>query len=90
MANSIVTLQSMFDYQSIKDAFPNADERAINDYSAKGREILRSLRESAPEQGSGSPEGVVTSTLSRLYVDTDIPQLYFNPSLGSNTGWVAI
>lgn len=39
---------------------------------------------------AGSPEGVVTANKSRLCVDTTGNQIYFNPVVGNNTGWVAV
>lgn len=40
--------------------------------------------------GSGSPEGLVTSTRTQFYVDTSGSQLYYNPTIGADTGWVAL
>lgn len=41
--------------------------------------------------GTGSPEGVVTATRVPFYVDTNgAPDLYFNPTVGSNTGWTLV
>lgn len=46
--------------------------------------------EFSPLNGTGSPEGVVTSNYSQLYVDTAVPTLYFNSVIGVNTGWSAL
>lgn len=40
--------------------------------------------------GTGSPEGVVTATRTNLYVETGTGQLWHNPTIGANTGWVQI
>ena len=42
--------------------------------------------------GEGSPEGVVTANRSRMYIDktTGSETLYFNATLGSNTGWLPV
>ncbi|MGB3724813.1 MAG: hypothetical protein WA981_03525 [Glaciecola sp.] len=40
--------------------------------------------------GNGSPEGVVVANYSLFYVDTDAPQLYYNPTFGEATGWIAL
>ena len=95
MANefNIKTQQSLLDYASIKENFPAATERGLDDYSAKGRDLARLLvviPELIPLDGAGSPEGVVISNLSKQYIDTSANQLYFNPVAGVKTGWVAV
>jgi hypothetical protein len=40
--------------------------------------------------GTGSPEGVTASNQSKLYIDDAIPAQYFNPAIGTNTGWIAL
>jgi len=44
-----------------------------------------------PLVGSGSPEGIITSTSGRWYVDTDSvgTGIYLKESGEGNTGWVA-
>ena len=90
------TLQTLFDYGMIKANVPDITEVAADDYSAKGRDILNLIgavnklaNETAPLFGTGSPEGLVTSTISQLYIDTNTNTWYSNPALGVNTGWVA-
>lgn len=39
---------------------------------------------------AGNPNGNVTSNRSRLCVDTAGNQIYFNPTVGVNVGWVAV
>ena len=87
------TQQSLFDYASIMENFPAATERGLDDYSAKGRDLARLLSaipNLIPLDGTGSPEGVVTSNLSKQYIDTAANQIYFNPVVGVDTGWVAL
>ena len=45
----------------------------------------------APLTGSGSPEGVVTASVGRWYVDTDSAGtgIYLKESGDGNTGWQA-
>lgn len=45
--------------------------------------------EFSPIYGSGSPEGVVTANYSQWYVNSDSAQVYFNPTYGEKTGWIA-
>ena len=84
------TIQTLFDYQSIRAAFPEAEDSAIDDYYAKTVLIRQLLDQAGPELGTGSPEGVVTSTLSQMYIDTAGPTQYYNPNVGVDTGWVAL
>lgn len=44
----------------------------------------------SPLSGSGSPEGVVAANYSQLYIDTVAPAIYYNPTLGAETGWVLL
>lgn len=47
----------------------------------------------APEEGSGSPEGVVEARKHKQYIDTDYPPgatLYIKTIDGGNTGWQVI
>lgn len=39
---------------------------------------------------AGNPNGNVTSNQSRFCVDTAGSQLYFNPAVGANVGWIAV
>ncbi len=97
MANLITTktLQTLFDYALIQESIPKITEVGTDDYAAKGRDILTLIvavnklaNESAPIFGTGSPESLVTSTISQLYIDTATNDWYSNPNLGVNTGWV--
>lgn len=87
------TQQSLFDYAEIKSNFPAASEQGLDDYSAKGRDIARLFsiaNNLIPLDGTGSPEGVVESNFSKMYIDTAANQLYFNSNVGVNTGWIAL
>lgn len=42
------------------------------------------------QNNAGNPNGVVTSNQSRLCVDTTGGQIYFNPVVGVNVGWIAV
>lgn len=46
--------------------------------------------EFSPIVGTGSPEGVTAANYSLLYIDTDTAQLYYNPTYGADTGWIAL
>ena len=82
--------QNLADEQRIRQAFPSITDDAIIDYLAKTREIIILLNETSPSFGTGSPEGVVTSTLSQMYIDTATNTQYYNPDYGVNIGWVAL
>lgn len=43
--------------------------------------------EFSPQFGSGSPEGVVTANYSLFYVDTSTNRIYYNTTVGAQTGW---
>jgi hypothetical protein len=92
--------QPIVNYSGCRIEHQNWTETAIEDYMAMKEDIednSQSIASNASEiatyatlSGAGSPEGVVPANNSRLYVDELAPQLYFNPSAGSLTGWVAI
>lgn len=98
MANVVnnTTQQSLFDSASIKVNFPSISESGADDYLAKGADIIKAFNALnelsnaiAPIFSTGSPEGVVKSNYSQLYIDTASNTWYSNPNLGANTGWVA-
>ncbi len=99
MADYIITqtTQTLTDQSGIKEAFMGISEIGANDYAGKTFDIFRLTRainrlaiDSTTLDGSGSPEGLITSNLTKIYIDTDVNQLYFNPVVGVNTGWVAL
>ena len=65
------------DYQNLVNAV-TAMLTAIND------------GEFSPLSGMGSPEGAITANYSLFYVDTSASQLYYNPTYGVDTGWIAL
>ena len=54
-------------------------------------QITESVNNIPPLTGSGSPEGVVTASTGRWYVDTDSSGtgIYLKESGDGNTGWQA-
>lgn len=62
---------------------------ALYDVLRRITNAVNSLADSRVLRGQGSPEGVVTATLGRLYMDTTGGRLYVKQS-GDNTdtGWV--
>ena len=72
----------------------------MEDYDQKGtsiRELKNAAKTNAdainslsPKSGSVTPEGVITSNRSQVYyrVDGATREIYFNPSVGVNTGWL--
>lgn len=84
------TNQNAGDHALIKQMFPGITETGADDYLAKTTDILKLINETAPSSGTGSPEGVVSANLSQLYIDTAVPQQYWNPNYGAKTGWVAL
>lgn len=70
--------------------FPDMPESGVDDYLAKTNDIIKLLNEVSPLSGVGSPEGVFTSNLSQIYIDTSVPRLYWNPAYAASTGWVAL
>jgi len=81
--------QNLADSGRVRMAFPEITEDAVTDYLAKTIEIIMLQQQSAPVFGAGSPEGVVTSTFSQLYIDTNTNTWYSNQKRDVNTGWVA-
>ena len=71
-------------------------EALLDDYGFTSQKIefLKRAVESLASQGilvgDGSPEGTVESNLSRLYVNETTNQIFINPCVGVNTGWVTI
>jgi hypothetical protein len=55
----------------------------IDDYMGR-------LRELTPQRGAQNPEGVYAANLNGMYINTASSTLWFNPSPGELTGWIAI
>lgn len=54
-------------------------------------QVTNAVNNIPPLKGSGSPEGVVTASVGRWYVDTDSTGtgIYLKESGDGNTGWLA-
>ena len=82
--------------QNETDIDTNAENIAINtaDIATNAASISANASDIAAistPSGSGSPEGVVMSTRTQIYIDTSgAPDIYFNPAIGSNTGWLLV
>ena len=53
------------------------------------RTLSARIAEYEVKSGTGSPEGAVKANRSKQYIDESGPTLYFNPTLGADTGWTA-
>lgn len=77
-------------------------QNAVEDYQALKQDIAELIEnvntitselsngDFSPQFGTGSPEGVVTANYSLLYIDTAVPQFYYNETFGADTGWVVV
>lgn len=91
----IKSRQVIESYADCKAQHPRWTDHAVEDYQALKDDINRLLEalnngDLSPQSGAGSPEGVVTANYSLLYVDTSVPNLYFNPTFGADTGWIML
>lgn len=43
-----------------------------------------------PKYSSGNPEGLVAANTSNFYIDTSNSKIYYNPNVGSTSGWMDI
>ncbi len=96
--------QTLVNYNDIGNALPSATQKFIQDYSALKTELsstqkaitglLESFESLQPLFGAQSPEGNVTSNATLTYFDTtNSPvsvDLYFNDTIGVDTGWVIV
>ncbi|PHS02423.1 MAG: hypothetical protein COA78_21115 [Blastopirellula sp.] len=89
--------QSLRSYPDIKQNVGNATDRFVQDYSAVKENLaaaLRLIEELKPLSGAQTPEGNVTANLSQTFIDTTASPvsvtMYFNETVGSNTGWVVV
>lgn len=70
---------------------PTAPKPSTDDL-ARLETLIRQLQGMVPIRAEGSPEGVVTADVGRLYVRSDGgigSTLYVKESGSSNTGWAA-
>ena len=54
-------------------------------------QVTIAANQSAPETGTGTPEGVIVASVGKWYVDTSAGAgsgIYFKESGEENTGWV--
>lgn len=80
--------------EEIEQANPRASQNYILQFEAMNLAMLQNgdiMQQLRPQTGSGTPEGSITANLNGFYVDTSAvpPVIYFNSTLGSDTGWVA-
>lgn len=86
-------LRSLSDISSAKKERLNQDYLQLkNDYDnlVNGVSVIISAINSgefSPLSGVGSPEGVEVANYSLMYVDTATNEVYFNSTLGADTGW---
>lgn len=98
----IKSRQTIESYSDCKASHSRWNDNAIEDYQAL-KEDIQSLIEFSnnleqsigngdfsPQFGTGNPNGVVTANYSLKYIDTSVPTEYYNPTFGSDTGWVAL
>lgn len=54
-------------------------------------DYLGRIRELTPQRGTAAdPNGIYVANLNGFYVDTNLGALWFNPSAGESTGWIAL
>lgn len=54
-------------------------------------DYLGRLRELTPQRGTeADPNNIYAANLNGFYVDTNLNALWFNPSPGELTGWIAL
>ncbi len=96
--------QTLRSYSDIAASLPSAQQRFIQDYSALKDDLLSAQKSITglleafeslkPLFGAQTPEGNVTSNDTLTYFDTtNSPvsvDLYFNDTIGSDTGWVIV
>ncbi len=105
MANDLQTAvnsaSNELTYSELTGFFPGPGKEYLVDYLANLQENIDTIARFVdqlvdsgtyePQFGTGSPEGVVTANLNRTYYDlTGVPELWVNPTAGSNTGWVQV
>ena len=95
----INTRQTVLEYSDISSLYNFKNSNAVEDFAALKDDVFEILRqinanEFTPLEGSGNPEGVITSNSSKTYVDTDLSPvsvtMYYNNTINSNTGWVPV
>lgn len=96
--------QLLRSYRQIKHEVGNSTDKFVQDYSAVKEDLTAALKlittltesidNSKPLFGAQNPEGNVTANLSQTFTDTTASPasvtMYFNDTVGSDTGWVVI
>jgi hypothetical protein len=91
--------QEILAHAEAREAISFKLESGVNDYMSLKAKITEAvvivnqlvdfINNSAPQFGTGSPEGVVTANNSQVYYDTSVAPviMYVNQSIGADTGW---
>jgi hypothetical protein len=87
--------QTIEDWSDCSTEHTGWSDNSVEDYMAVKGDLQRVeglINDGAlsPQFGTGSPEGVVIANYSLKYIDTSVPTEYYNPTFGSDTGWVAL
>lgn len=99
-----MTLQTLKGWRDVRENLQGATQKFVQDYSAVKDDLSAAERSIAtlletieglkPLYGAQAPEGNVTSNASQIYFDTTSSPtsvtMYFNDSVGVDTGWVQI
>lgn len=86
----ITSRQVIKEFSELQGKFP---AQFIEDYMALKSDtdkLIAVSNQLKPLFGDGSPEGVVKSNASQLYLDKLTNTLYINPDIDVTTGWVAV
>lgn len=79
--------------QNVLDIAQNASDIAQNALNIQANtDAIAEINDGrySPQFGTGSPEGVVTSNNNQTYFDLSVPEMWVNPTIGVNTGWVQV
>lgn len=101
MINNIdpIGQQEIVAHSEARDAISFKQESGLNDYMAIKAKLTETIavlnqvadyiNDSAPQFGTGSPEGVVTANNSQVYYDESVAPviMYVNQTIGADTGW---
>ena len=74
-------------------AITDSDSKMQQQFRAWTQELTAAVNELQPLSGAGSPEGAVTASPTRLYMDTAGAAgsvLYVKQTGTDNTGWVLV
>lgn len=64
----------------------------VEDYMGLKADVDALIEGISPQFGEGSPEGVVTSNLSKTYYDVTggVAVMYVNPAESTSAGWIEV